>query len=465
MFETKKLVVVPLSLLTALAACSDDPPAPTDVRSAVHDDLGHILREAKAASDASTVNLPTGGAFGFATSLLGTGGSSISQRVLARTAADDEEGGFDPDAIVQKLETELFTDANYLGNGIYRVPASLACLVETYDEGTGMTTESVDPECASQLEQVQLRIRVADDDDGLRFFVQVDANHDEPLSVLLAHDQLSLTVNLDDATAALAAIAPLVGESAPNAALSGSITGTLQILGTAHAKASIDFDRAISIKLADEGISLDGPDAFRFTSAAARVISVDLDGNTPKAALDLGLGATTAHLPGDDASAATDLALGGATLDAVFEGGALTLTNVSLGETTTTLKVGGQTAMSIDLNPDAGRAFAATITADETAGTETVVVSPRFDLRTTVDHALLGDEAPAYDVTRILVDGSLRGSELTGQVEVLAGTFSMTTNPAQYGFTATAGQCVQETDIYDDETFTSYASYSVGACQ
>jgi hypothetical protein len=380
-------------------------------------------------------------------------------------AAAEDEASFDPDAMLEQLEQELFTDANHLGDGVYRVPASLVCTQQVFDETTGTTTEAIDPDCASELDKMQLRIRVADDGDGVRFFVQIDANHDEPLSLLLAHDKLAVTLNLDDASAAMTAIAPLVGESAPNAALSGSITGTLEVLGAAHAQVALDFDRAISIKLAGEGISLDGRDAVRFASAAARVLTVDLDGGAPKASLGVGLGATSAHIPGDDVSAATDFALGGATLNAVFEDGALQLTNVSLGNTTTTVSVGGQTAMAIDLNPDAGRAFAATITADPATGDETVVVSPRFDLRTQIDHALLGDEAPVYDVTRILVDGSLRGDALTGQIEVLAGTFSMTTNPSSYGFSATSGQCVQQTDNYDDTTFTSYTTYSVGACQ
>lgn len=452
-----------------LVACSDDSsaPSPTDVRSAIHDDLGHILRETTAAADASTVNLPTGAAFGFATSLLGTSTPSIATRMLA--AAGEDEESFDPDAMVDQLAQELFTDANHLGDGIYRVPASLFCTQQVFDDSTGTTTEAIDPDCASELAKMQLRIRVAEDGDGLRFFVQIDANHDEPLSLLLAHDKLAVTLNLDEASAAMTAIAPLVGESAPNAALAGSITGTVEVLGAAHARVALDFDRAISIKLsgarADEGVSLDGPDAIRFTSAAARVVTVDLDGGAPKASLDLGLGATTAHLPGDDLSAATDFALGGATLDAVFEGGALQLTNVSLGTTTTTVSVGGQTAMAIDLNPDAGRAFAATITADPATGDETVVVSPRFDLRTQIDQALLGDEAPVYDITRVLVDGSLRADALTGQIEVLAGTFSLTTNPSSYGFSATSGQCVQPTENYDDTTFTSYTTCSVGACE
>ena len=95
---------------------------------------------------------------------------------------------------------------------------------------------------------------------------------------------------------------------------------------------------------------------------------------------------------------------------------------------------------------------------------ETLTVSPRLDLQTTVDHALLGDTAPRYDVTRILIDGSLRGIADTDQVEVVSGTFSMTTNPAQYGFSAAAGQCVTTTFATDPVTYEDYETHSVGAC-
>src|SRR4029079_9251458 len=105
--------LVSLSLLsTALAACSDDPPPPSDVRSHIADDLRNVLTEGKAAFDGSTANLPTGSAFGFATKMLG---ASTTARLLALDPSDDS---FDIDDIVQTLNEQLFTDANYLGNGI-----------------------------------------------------------------------------------------------------------------------------------------------------------------------------------------------------------------------------------------------------------------------------------------------------------------------------------------------------------
>ena len=52
----------------------------------------------------------------------------------------------------------------------------------------------------------------------------------------------------------------------------------------------------------------------------------------------------------------------------------------------------------------------------------------------------------------------------TNVVKVASGSYSITTNPAQFGFSATAGQCVTSTTTYDSVTFNDYTAYSVGVC-
>lgn len=463
-----------LSLLsTALFACGDDAaPSPSAVRTQLDTDLRHVLTEAKAASDASTKDLPTGSALSLATGAMRTSGIArvlpgIERIELADRAGgfaagaasaddadEDTDAAFDPDAIVDMLNEKLFTDANHLGDGIYRVPASLVC------------GEPADQECASTVAKVDPRVRVADEDDGLRFWLQVDKNHDEPLGVLLRHDELALTVNLDDTSDAMIALAELFGEQAPNAALSGEITGSLKILGAKHALASLTFDRPISIKLADQGVGLDSPAAFRFTSAAADVLSVELDGNLPKAGLKLGLGETTIHAAAQDDfdTHATDVFLAGATVDATFAGNTLKLDNLSLGTRTSTVSVDGKQGLAIDLNGNSGRSLSATITSDPASGIETLSVSPRLDLRATIDHAVLGDDAPVYDITHVLLEGALKSSPLGDHVEVTAGRFYIETNPASFGFVSSAGDCVFATEHFDEETLASWTTYEVRAC-
>ncbi len=334
---------------------------------------------------------------------------------------EDEEADFDPDALTKMLEEQLFTDANHLGNGIYRVPVSLVCADD-------------DADCANSYAKVQPRVRVASDDDALVFYVQIDKNHDEPLSVSLAHDRIALTLNLDEASDVMVAL----GEGS-TAKLSGAVTGSLTILGTAHAKLAVDIDRAISVEL----------DETKFATAASHLLAVDLDGNASKASLSVALGETTAHVAGDNIDPrARDYDLAGFSVDATFDGTTLALSNISLGNKTSSIKVAGQDALAVDLNSSNGRKLSATLAND------TLTVSPLFDLQIKQDHTLLGDEQPMFDITRVKLEGSLRNHDETGALEVVNGAFAITTNPAEFGFSATAGQCV----LGSDEGF------SVDAC-
>ena len=452
------------SLLTlgtlGLGACSDDPPpSPTDVRSRITSDLGNVLHESAAASKGAQSLIPSG-TFSVLERVLGGSGGAATSGFIHH--ADTAMDAFDADAIIEELNTKLFTDANQVEEGVYAVPADLACSRTDIDPN-GNETQTIDPECAANWAKLALRIRVSENGSALKFAVQLGVAHDEPLEVSLTHNSLALSVDLDEAEAAAAAIATAFGEMAPNADLSGKVTGKLTILGTAHAAVAFGIDRAVDIKVADEGVALTSPQAFRLTSAAAPVIHVELDGNAGTGAVDLGLGATTFHAPGDDSY---DLDLPGATAAFVLAANLpLNITNISLGNRTTTFSKNGAVAISIDLNKNGGRKLDAAISFDEAAGTETLSVTPHLDVEIATNHAALGDTVSVYDVTQVRLDGSLRGSEDSDLLEVLTGTFKIVTNPAQYGFTATAGQCVSSDEQIDTTSGDYYTAWTAGTCQ
>ncbi len=467
-----------LSLLGAgLIGCDPDAPPPSEVRSRLADDLGHVLREAAAAGEGTASAMPGAASFSVMERALGQGSSSTSFRVardlvakLSGTTAtrhgllpaDPVDGGIDTDAIVEELNTTIFTDANHLGDGVYQVPVERFCETTDFDpDGNEITT--LDPDCVTAYNKIQLRVRVEEDGDELAFAIQLGAGHDEPLLVTLSHTSLALTVDLDDAEAATEALASAFGEDAPNARLQGRFTGRLDILGTAHARVSLTVDRAIAIAVADAGIDLDGTEAVRFATGAGKIAQAELDGTAVTASAELDLRATTLHTPGVDGF---DLDLPGASITVAGAAGqAIQLTNISLGDRTTTLTKNGALALSIDLNPNDGRALDATITGDDATGTETIMVSPKLDARVAIDHSVFGDTAPVYDVTRVLLTGGLRGSDASDQLEVLGGGFSITTNPATYGFAATAGQCVSSAEVFDSTTYDYYTQWTVGTCQ
>lgn len=435
-----------LGTLATLGACTDAPPSPATVRSHIASDLAHVLTEAAAASDAASSMIPSG-TLSIVERALGVTSDATIGNFVAR--ADRAMGApFDGDAIIEELNTKIFTESNEVEDGVFTVPASLAC-------------ETTDLDCAASWAKLALRIRVAEAGRGLRFAVQIGAAHDEPLEVSLAPDSLALSLDLDEAEAATIAIATAFGETAPNADLSGKLTATLKILGAAHASVSFDIDRAIDIAVADAGAPLAGPDAVRVKSAAAHVLAMEIDGTAHTGAFALGLGATTFHAPGTDSF---DLDLPGATAAVELAAGLpILVKNLSLGNRTTKLSRNGAVAVAIDLNANGGRALDAAISFDETTGAETFAVTPHLDIEVATNHAVLGDTPGVYDVTRVRLDGNLRTSEGSDQIAV-SGSFAITTNPAQYGVTATTGQCVSSTEQLDPTTDEPYTAWTAGAC-
>ncbi len=471
------LTLLTLSLGGLVACDGDDAPTPSEIRARIAQDVPHILGESQSASESTSASLPAiPPQIDLALRVAALRYPQLAPVVnrSAHLAPEDpiEEEGFDPDEAAAWLNDNIFTDANHVGGGVFAVPAALACTTETVDD-TGVVTEALDPECVTEFNKVQLRIRVEQNDETLKFAVQVDANHDEPLAFTLRHDAVGVTLDLDDADAALTTLAPVFGETAPNVDLAGQISGLLEVPGTAHLKASLTIDRDVAIAFAGDGLALDSDGAFRFASKAAAVFAIDLDGSVKAGSAALGLGATTAHIPGTDdpdfPEPSTDLDLPGATATASFtDGQPLSITNIGLGNRTTTVAIDGQQAIAIDLNPDAGRSLSASIAYDAVAGTSTIAVTPKLDLRYVTDYAALGDPAPRYDVTQVLLDGAnptIGTSDTTSVLRVISGHFALVTNPAEYGVSADAGQCVSSSEVVDAVTGEYYEQWSAGACQ
>jgi hypothetical protein len=197
-------------------------------------------------------------------------------------------------------------------------------------------------------------------------------------------------------------------------------------------------------------------------SGKAEAFSVALDGAAKTGSLAVGLGATTVKLP-ESTGKRFELDLPGATAQAALAAGQpLRLSHLGLGSRTTTVSINGVRAETVDLNPDDGRALDATLTEDA-AGALTLAVTPRLDLRHSIDHAVLGDTAPVYDVTRVAFTGSLVQPAGSDQSKV-TGSLTIATSPASYGIAASAGQCVSSADAIDPTTGASFTRWTVAAC-
>jgi hypothetical protein len=360
------------------------------VRARITSDLGNVLHQTGAAAQ-----------------LAMPGAIALGYVLPALPAAPD------PDATLAWLTDEVFTDADYLGGDVFRFPSESVC----------KTDGVVDPACVAAIDKAALRIRV-DAGDALRFYVQLGPDHDEAIEIAVEHTELSITADLDGGGSALIAVAAALGVQVPAAQLAGQITFELDVAGPAHVLAALTVDRPVAVALADQSGALDGDGTVRFAAPAGELVGFDLDAAARTFAGHLDLSGISAHTPGHDYAIAT------ATGEAVFDGTALELSSLALSASESVDQHVAATLVVSEL--------AATLAS--TNGRETLTPAPRLELASFVDHGLLADTAPAFDITHLVIDGEVRGD--AAMLAVTTGAFSLATNPAPFGFVASAGECV-----------------------
>src|SRR5512141_1600424 len=110
--------------LLVVTACSGGTD-PVTLRARITADLGNVVHQAQAASQ---LGMPGKVALGYALPALPTAP--------------------DPDALLGWLTDDVFSDADYLGNDVFRFPAESVC----------KTDGVVDPACVAAVDKAELRI-------------------------------------------------------------------------------------------------------------------------------------------------------------------------------------------------------------------------------------------------------------------------------------------------------------------
>ncbi|MCE9575824.1 MAG: hypothetical protein K8W52_21925 [Deltaproteobacteria bacterium] len=379
----------------------------------------------------------------------------LQSAVRARAAAGDTIDAPTGADVVKALSENIFTQANYAGDGVYRLPADALCATDE--------TGAVDADCAAEIAAIKPTLRAeTDGDDALDLTLVIGSL--EPVAIHLEPYYAKATVDLADLGAAIKASSALLdlgSDAEASWAMRGVVSADLDVRTKTIATFATTIDQAIHVSVAGKGIALDSAQAFNVDSAAAKpAFRIQLDSNNLALAGGTAINATTIHIPADDTSPALDVDLPGAAMSWNQTPGKPLLIDASLGNRTTTVKVGGQQAIGIDLNPTYDRALQFTVETEADTGAAIFAVSPALDLRVAIDHAVLGDEAPRFDVTQVGLASAgpalpaLRVSTLedgTDQTEVVAGTLTITTNPAGFGATIAAGQCVGAEERSDDQ--------------
>jgi hypothetical protein len=222
------------------------------------------------------------------------------------------------------------------------------------------------------------------------------------------------------------------------------------------------------MRIAGRSGALDGTEAFVLSSAANSqlpVFSIVLAPRSPQGVLDLRLGATAVELLArvDGKRVGLDLAelTASAVLDRFLP---LEIVDIGSGGRPAVVTVNGVRAQTLDVNPDDGHDFNVIVQRDEAVRSlQALQLNPRLDLRMTVDHAVLGDEVPLFDTTRVFLYGMVRTTSAPDQLEVTDGSYRLETDPAGHGFEAAAGQCVTGVDTSDPGP--AVVQWSVGPCR
>jgi hypothetical protein len=313
----------------------------------------------------------------------------------------------------QFLEERVFIDANYEGDGVYRLRGEDFCPA---DELTG----APDPQCVADFNEAELRVRAVLAGDGLDLTLLVGPDRVEPLTVELRSDRITVIVDLGAAKAAAAHIAAVTGTAVElPRILEGVVSAELVLNGPADVTVSFAIRQAVRV----EGDLEAG--SYLFSSAAKDpLFRARGEGAARRLSIDLDIGQTAVSFPWDSFSfdetedptpVSGQLAVDakGLSGSVVLEEGIsqLRLSNIGLGEGKSTIKLDDYEILSWLLNADSGSRFGLTVT-PTTDGTARFAFDPELDFQLGVDlqpFADAGDVVEPYllgEVYRVEIDGT-----------------------------------------------------------
>lgn len=381
--------------------------------------------------------------------------------------ATDERGS--GQQVAQDLVDTLFADDNYEGDGYYRLTAELFCPEDP-------TTGQLDADCVQSFEQVPLWIHVTlVGDAGLDIALAVGDDRVEPAWAELRTASITFVADLAAAKSAVVDIAEALGESTD--ILPDTFEGVIAAGVTVHARNDVEF--AVSVR---EAVAIaadwDGEHFEVRTAAATPLATVRLDGGAKEITASLDIGETYASFPYE-----SDLgvALGQAVLDwkglsatATASANGIDITNIGLGDDTSTWKLDDHVLAAVDFNADSGR-HADLAIAPVPGQLPTFAFSPGYDLAVTVDLSPLADAGEivepyllgetyrvnlAGDTPTVQPVAASAGS--TGGLAVRAGTLTISSTAGGEVVVA-EGQCLTS-DLVTDGEHPIIGAFAANAC-
>lgn len=334
------------------------------------------------------------------------------------------------------LDDTIFSDANFV-DGAFNVPAAVVC--------------GDDAACATKIADAHLAvIATPTGRDGLDLELVTGLERTPALTVSLRPEQASFELDLAPLAPVMFAALGDAGDATHGLTLeaSGLIDGSMAAWADDDVTAELTIAEPVHLALRPAGARTSDRVLALDVAAASPAVSMHLDGPHHQIVSALQLGRVAVNVPASaDAKTPGKLAVIPAlSLAAVTRGGHTDVHALSLGGHPATISVHDQVAASLAINPDDGGAVDLAIDTEDDTGAVVVEASPKLDVRVSMDWATLGMEAPASWPTRLVLDaaaGANGAVRLAGdELEVVAGTLSVTTGPNGTVDTYEAGQCV-----------------------
>ena len=481
-----KFPLLAATLATSLIACDDsDKAGPSDVQSQLQSNLPGLLDSTLGAAEfleqsqqltalGSSVDALTA----ITAPIFGTTPQTSDPVPLFAHAEGDE---INSEEITQMLVEQLFNDANYQGDGNYAIPASLACAsdVDPSLPGDGLPEgPALDPDCVANLAAIQPLIHVESAGDGLDFDLLIGPDKDNPLSLELRTNSLSVVADLAAAKRSAEHITSVTNDTLDlPQTIEGVVAATIELHAPKDISLSLAIrsDITISGDIEGEAVSfgLEATDpllSLRVDEIAQEVTAlVDLKRTQLSMPLHLFGGSSVDDQQGDPALTPDNRRLDidwkgySTTLSLSDAAQSFALTNIGLGDGQSTLKLDGQTFFGLEMNADDGHAFDLDI-AEVTGALPIVAISPKLDLELFLDMRILAEEgdeevpASLAGETYVLeIDGaapsiqSIESSPDEGAIKVVTGEMRLSSSSATGDIQVVAGQCLVGSELTEGE--------------
>lgn len=380
------------------------------------------------------------------------------------------------------LEQRLFVadneEAKDVDSATYLLHGSIVCKPLDSDVAACPSCDhNVDIKCVQNVDAAQLRIRAsAQDANNFKFEFLVGPQRLHPIDLTIGLAPKGLAAEID--LAATKDAAKFIHDAVQDANSFEAPTvaqGKVRLAMTVNGDQDVSFDLGVLSAITVQGNDPNGHAVSIALAVSDPILDVRVQGTLQKLTATLNLKALDLSVPYADVidnannTESLVLHLAGASFTTAFDqhaSQAWTIANLGLGDGTSTVKKGGDTLLSIDLNASQGRHFTLVTAADTAHNSATFTVSPAFNLQAMFAFQAIAADLPESFPSFLLnetytidLSGSTGAAILPraesanfgGGIQVTTGALTLSSTASSTPVTVATGMClVGRSDVPTD---------------